>query len=82
MGSTAAAAKWRQMNANLTHDAYRGWDEWSGTQGVSLSALLQAIGEAMAAGRVIPDPQVIERARAVDRERRLRPNRRRKGPAD
>lgn len=82
MGATAQApTKWRQLNAKLTHDAYEGWDEWSGSQGVTLTAVLQATGEAMAGGRIIPDPEVIARARAVDRERRLRPTRR-KGRAE
>lgn len=62
------------MNLRLSFEARRGWDRFCREQGVTLTAFVEAIGleldeRGMVEGR---GPQVVERARQIDTERRNR----------
>jgi hypothetical protein len=61
----------RPIYARLTDEAWRGWDRVATRRNITLTAVLEAMGEALDTGYQLPD-SVIERARDIDRERRSR----------
>lgn len=62
----------RPVKARLTEDAAGGWDRICTVRNVTLTALMQAIGEQLAAGDHIDLEAAVQRAQHVDRERRSR----------
>lgn len=63
------------MNLRLSPEARRGWDRLSRTEGVSLTALIEALGLELDERRAPTDPYglaVVERARRIDHERGTR----------
>jgi hypothetical protein len=61
----------RLLQVRLTDEARAGWDKASTEEVATVTALLEAYGEALAADDKLP-PKVVNRARAIDRERRSR----------
>jgi hypothetical protein len=61
-----------ELRARLTVRAWRGWDRTATTEGITATALAEALGVEMAAGKWHPSRRVIEAARKIDRERRSR----------
>jgi len=64
------AAKRPEIRARLTPEARAAWDRVCGRHGVTLTTLVQALGERLDAGDdewITPD--VVDRARQLDRER-------------
>lgn len=62
----------KRIYGRVTEEAWGGWHGFATRHRVSVAALVQAIGEALAAGRRVITADVVERAAEVDRERRLR----------
>jgi len=64
------------LQTYVTPEAHRGWHEWCATQGVTFSALLEAIGNELGANPDAPISEPIRTligdARRVDTERRRR----------
>lgn len=63
------------MNLRLSPEARRGWDRLSSEEGVSLTALIEALGLELDEHRAPTDPYgwtVVERARRIDHERGTR----------
>lgn len=60
------------MNLRLTFDARRGWDRVCRDNGVSLTALVEAIGLEMDDRHQPIPPEVIELARTIDHDRKTR----------
>lgn len=61
-----------RISARLTDGAATAWDRSATTEGVTLTALLEALGRDMATGKWKPPRHAIELARKIDRERRSR----------
>lgn len=56
----------------LTEDSYDGWQQYADGHGVTVTALAEALGIQLAAGRV-DMTKAVARARQIDAERRRRP---------
>lgn len=56
----------------LTEDAYDGWQGYADAHGVTVTALAEALGVQLRAGRV-DMVKAVARARKIDAERRRRP---------
>lgn len=61
------------MQAKLTDEAAAGWDQLATRRNVTFTALMEALGELLAASEVewVPD-EAIARAHELDRQRRSR----------
>lgn len=71
----------RRLGARLSDEAADGWHQFADLHGVSVSALLEAFGRALAAaveGREPRLAEVVDEARVIDTERRKRPGPRRR----
>jgi hypothetical protein len=66
----------RQMTLRLSDEARAGWDRACGMAGVTLTALVEAIGLELhrTGGKALGDrgPDLVEAAKAIDLERRRR----------
>lgn len=60
------------IRARLTDEAARAWDRTVTREGVTMTALIEALGREMADGHWKPTRHAIELARRIDRERRSR----------
>lgn len=60
------------IRARLTDESSRAWDRTVTREGVTMTALLEAIGREIAAGRWQPTKRMIDQARRIDSERRSR----------
>ncbi len=76
MKTTTPARKRRSLNAFVSHDAHERWHEFAAHNGVTLSALLEAVSEHLT---VRPDGPVdrmlcdaVKSARLTDARRRRR----------
>ena len=57
----------------MSHEAGEGWDRFVDANGVTFSALLEAAGRILHDGRpALHSDEVVELARAIDRERAKR----------
>lgn len=65
----AVVAARRAAYIRLTDDARRGWDRVVESEGVSLTALVEAVGLALHERREIIPKDIIAAARAIDYER-------------
>jgi hypothetical protein len=63
---------WQHRNVRLSDEAAQGWDWLCTARGVTLTALLEALGRILATGEDWTPDQAIDRARQIDRERRSR----------
>jgi hypothetical protein len=62
----------RPLYVRLTDETWAAWDQLATRRNITLTAMIEALGEAIAADPTfIPEP-VIDRAREIDRERRSR----------
>lgn len=61
-----------QIKGRLTEASGRAWDKVATTEGVTMTALLEALGRALESGAWKPSRRVIEEARRIDAERRSR----------
>lgn len=61
-----------RVSAELTDTARSGWDRACGRHGTTLTALVESIGQALLEGDAWVPAEVIDRARAIDRERHSR----------
>lgn len=59
-------------NLRLTDEARDGFDRFCTTERVTLTALVEALGLELAAGRRAIATSVVERAAAIDRQRKSR----------
>lgn len=62
----------RRFLFRLTDTSRSGWDRLCADERVTFTALIEAIGLDLAEGRTVVDAQTIERAAAIDRERKSR----------
>lgn len=60
------------IRARLSDESSRAWDRTVTREGVTMTALLEALGREMSAGRWHPTRGAVELARKIDRERRSR----------
>lgn len=65
----ASVAARRAVYLRLTDDARQGWDRIVETEGVSLTALVEAVGLALHERRELIPQEIIARARQIDYER-------------
>lgn len=63
---------WQHRNVRLTDTSAAGWDRLCTRRGVTLTALLEAVGQMLDEGADWPIDEAIDRARQIDRERRSR----------
>lgn len=61
-----------QIRPRLTEASWRSWDRLASTEGTTITALIEALGEDLTAKRWQPTQRQIRRARQIDRERRSR----------
>ena len=61
-----------QVQVRLSEDARRGWDRLCTDNGCTLTAVLEALGRELDAGRSPVPERVLKAAREIDRERRSR----------
>lgn len=61
-----------RISARLTDGAAGAWDRTCTREGVTLTALLEALGQAIALDRWHPPVTVVTAAKQIDRERRSR----------
>jgi hypothetical protein len=59
------------LRGRVDEDTARAWDRWLTAEGVTFSAVLEALGQEMAEGRP-PSKRVAVLARKIDRERSSR----------
>lgn len=62
----------RQMAARVTAEASRGWEQLLATHRVTFSAIIEATGLELYEGREPVYATVMERAAAIDRQRKSR----------
>lgn len=70
----------RTLKADLSDDAFEGWNRWIDRHGLTTASLLESIGLELLENPVwqddaalpLPTIQIIERARAIGAERRRR----------
>lgn len=62
----------RRYPIRLTDDARAGWDRFCADERVTLTALIEAIGLELAGRNAVIAPAVVERAAAIDRQRKSR----------
>lgn len=60
------------LRARLSDDASHAWDAFATDAGVTMTALIEALGRDMAAGQWKPTKRVVDEARRIDHERRSR----------
>lgn len=65
-------AEWRMTQVRLSREAREALDRLCLEHGITLTAYIEAIGQGTADGTVKPRPEVIRRAREIDRDRRSR----------
>lgn len=58
----------RQVHARLDEPTAAAWERWLTREGVTLAAVLEALGREIGAGRA-PSKRVVTLARKIDRER-------------
>lgn len=58
----------RMLRGRVDEDTAAAWERWLAREGVTFSAVLEAIGQEIAAGRP-PTRKVVMLARQIDRER-------------
>lgn len=58
-----------RISALLSDDARRGWDRWCTEHGVTLSGLLEAIGQLLHERATVDLEVAVERARRIDKDR-------------
>lgn len=63
---------WQHRNVRLTDTAAEGWDRLCTRRGVTLTALIEALGQMLDEGDFSPTEEAIQRARHIDRDRRSR----------
>jgi hypothetical protein len=63
---------WQHRNVRLTDDAAAGWDRLCTRRGVTMTALIEALGRSLNEGEEWVPDDAIRRAREIDRERRSR----------
>ena len=62
----------RQTSVRISDDARRGFDRLATSQGVTLTALLEALGQRVETQPDVIPAEVIDAARRIDFERRSR----------
>ena len=65
-------ADWKHLGVRLTPEAWAAWDRLCTLRGVTMTTLAEALGQMLAEGEDWVPESAIERARAIDRERRSR----------
>lgn len=65
-------AERRRTPIRLTDEARDGFDRYCTAERVTLTALVEALGLELGAGRTVLAASVVERAAAIDRERKSR----------
>jgi hypothetical protein len=63
---------WQHRNVRLTDASAQAWDRLCTRRGVTLTALLEALGQLAAEGETWVPDDAVERARDIDRDRRSR----------
>jgi hypothetical protein len=61
-----------EIRARLTDEAAQAWDRLVTAEGVTVTALVEALGRELGEGTWRPTRRAVERARQIDRERRSR----------
>lgn len=70
------------LNASLSREAYEGWKSFADAHGLTVAALLEALGLQMVAGADTPDEGLCpEGQAAIAVARRIAAQRRRRSPA-
>lgn len=64
--------RWEFKSVRLTADASRAWDSACTRKGVSMTALMEALGERLTDGQDWVPDEAVDRARQIDRQRRSR----------
>ena len=65
-------AAWQRISAQLSPEGRRGWDRATTAGGVTLTALMEALGLMLDERSNWLPPEAVERARLIDRERNSR----------
>lgn len=58
-----------RLSARVSDEARRGWDQAIGRHGCTFTALIEALGLALAEGGWEPTAAIVARAQEIDRER-------------
>lgn len=61
-----------EIRARLSEPSWRAWDRLVTAEGVTMTALCEALGLELHEGRWRPTERVLARARRIDRDRRSR----------
>jgi hypothetical protein len=61
-----------EIRGRVSPAAHQAWDRLVTTEGVTVSGLLEALGQELADGRWRPTQRTIRLARTIDRERHSR----------
>lgn len=61
----------RGLSVKLSLEAHKGWKSWSRIRGVSVTSLMEAIGQVMP-GDDLNEERIVGRAREIDADRRSR----------
>lgn len=61
-----------RVSIRLSDEAHQGWDREATRNGVTLTALIEALGQALCDGKRPIPATILDAARAIDFERRSR----------